>query len=274
MRSVRRLTVWAKGVLVALVVLYVWWVAHPRIAGIPDWLGGLGLLHWLEKLHPLEVWLFPLSALAVAFVALFQDRLRMALFRARLDLYVRPGVSISWGTIPAHHFRLAVESRSVIAAQFVEIVVNDIWVDGKRASWWSPMALGWTDGNESNRELLSGNTTRLCDFLMLVKPGNAAEEAVAPSGFKRPKPPGFDFDSRACLKLMTSVPYPNDTSNVLLPGSYTLGLELAAENYPPRSYFFAVEFDGGWSSDPEAGIVSIRELQGSSAPVVQRLARG
>ena len=101
---------------------------------------------------------------------------------------------------------------------------------------------------------------------MLVEPGPSAENAVAPGGFKRPKPTGFNFDSQACVKLMTSVPYPNDASNVLLPGSYILGLELAAQNHPPKTRFFGIEFEGTWASDPNSGLISIRELQGSSAP--------
>jgi hypothetical protein len=201
---------------VGLLWLCIWWLAHPRIAGAPDWFESIGLLRWLRRLDPLDKWVGIVATFAAVFVALFQDRLRIWLLRAKLEVRVEPGVSIPWGPISAHHFRLGVSAKGSIAAEFVEILITEIWMAGEQLTWWSPMALGWTDGNESYRDRLSGNTTRLCDFIMMVRPGPGAKGVLAPDGFTRAIP-DFDFGSRAGIRIMAART-PRGGLTALLPG--------------------------------------------------------
>jgi hypothetical protein len=241
---------------VALVLLG-WWIAQPRIEGAPDWLESLGLLRWLRKLDPLDKWAGVLATFGAVLVALFQDRLRALLLRARLGVRIESGVEIPWGSNAAYHFRLGVSCEGAIAASLVELLVTEVWKNGQPFAW-SQMALRWTDGNAARREVLSGGTTRLCDFLMVEQPGPQAEGwMLGPGGIKR-QPEEFNFRSQAFVRIMTSVD-PNGRPNALLPSTYVIGLELSAENASPTKRFFEVTFDGRWEPDP-AATVSLREV--------------
>lgn len=263
MTRVIRLPRWAKILLFTALFLYAWWLAHPRISGAPDWLEHIGLLRWLRKFDPLDKWVSAMATFAAVFVALFQDRLRTVLFRARLDVRVEPGISIPWGSTPAHHFRLGVTPRTSVAASFVEVLVTELWVGGQRATWWSPIALGWTDSpNEPYRKVLSGNTRRLCDFLMMLQPRADVLGLLASGDITRPIPAGFNPSLQTCVKIMTAV-NPNGGLNLLFPGKCILVLELSARNAKPTRRFFEIEFDGQWSTDPNGGVISIREVAAS-----------
>ncbi len=257
---------WLKILLTVGVVVFVPWFGWNRIAGAPDWLAILGLQGWFQKLHPLDSWIVAFTTGAAVIVALFQDRIRARLFRAHLDIDLVSGISIPvstgnlpLGRIPAHHFRFGIRCRGPAEGKSVEALVTELWQNGKRQDWWSPTALNWTDRNEPFRHVLSPNTTRLCDFLMMLQPGERTEQLIQSLGGAARKPSEFSYISTACVMVKTSVD-PNGLSNLLFPAKYVFALELAAANARPVKTFFEVEFSGIWTDGPDAAEISIRSV--------------
>jgi hypothetical protein len=203
-------------------------------------------------------------------VALFREQIIGLLLPIRIEVSPARPVMIAWAftdskdkrrKIDAKHYRLDVTCLERGPAKHVEVLVTQVGRNGVRLDHWSPMALGWADdvtqGKEPFRKVLSKGTTRICDFLMMLKPGEDTRYFYDELKKGVDHLSGFRFDEKACVKIMTAVD-PNGMPNVLEPGMYHLELEVAASNVEPKSHCFEVIITQ-WI-DGRGHAVSIRKI--------------
>ncbi len=202
-----------------------------------------------------------ISAILVAIVAVFQDKLRAWVMRPRLAVSIEPHPpdcqkikfgrevqlddGVSYPTVDAYQFRLRVENEGNGKAESVEVVAQHLskrQVDGqtfKPDPSFLPVNLLWTHLREPFYPVISRHTPKHCDLAHICHP---SEREKIP--FEQKTWPDVE-PSRAILSLDTHV-RSYTLSHLVPPGVYPLSIVVAAANAKPVPKTLEIHLSGKW----------------------------
>jgi hypothetical protein len=212
-------------------------------------------------------WATAIGTLVLAFVAVFQDKIRYWLTRPKLKLEIQSSPPDCMRTafrqnvanydpntgqryerqieIPCYYFRLRVTNEGNCEAREVEIFAKDLKKHHERksefepVSRFAPMNLLWSNVRKPFLPILSPQIPKHCDLAHVVHPHRKqAMPHVLP-----------DVPSDQCVLILDLEVEPNSCGHLLEPGFYRLTLMLAAANAPPREYLLDMRITGDWYED-------------------------
>ena len=212
-----------------------------------DW-----LLSILTKWQPLSIFISAVAAIAIAFVAIYQDRLRSLVFSPRLDLEqgpfypdsVRVPLSDNAGNVVANACYLQIRVKNKRAtAEKVEVFVAKLEkeINGifHRVDSFYPLNLKWRHYNTVFLDRLSPETSRDCTLGRMVDPAN--KQRVGDDY------PSLNLPSNRSPFRLELATVPNTRCDLLASGKYRLYLEIGASNARhPQKRTIELEFGGEW----------------------------
>jgi len=212
-------------------------------------------------------WLAAIGTIALAIVAVFQDRIRRRLMRPKLELIVRVappechktswnypvavvdgpgGKTVVTQSAPCYYFRVAIRNDGNTEAREVELFAAGLKrrrADGnlENVERFTPMNLLWAHFRQPFLAVLSPKIPKVCDLAHVIHPSHAKsvghELPDVPAGT-----PLLAFDLQV---------EPNMKGHLIGPGTYRLEVILAASNVTPKKYTLEIQFAGDWTEKEE-----------------------
>jgi len=222
-----------------------------------DW-----LLCMLTKWQPLSIFISAIAAIAIAFIAIYQDKLRAYVFSPKLDLdqgpfypdSVRVPLTDNADNFLANACYLQIRIKDKRAtAEKVEVFVAKIEkeINGifHRVDSFYPLNLKWRHYNTVFLDRLSPETSRDCTLGRIVEPAN--KQLVGDDH------PSLNLSSNRSPFRLELATVPNTRSDLLAPGKYRLYLEIGASNARhPQKRTIELEFNGEWLQEMKDMVVA------------------
>ena len=210
------------------------------------------LLGILTKWQPLSIFVSAVAALVVAFVAIYQDRLRALVYSPILDLKkgpfypdsVRVPLTDNTGNVVANacYLQIRVKNKRAAALKvevFVEKIEKEINSIFRRVDSFYPLNLKWRHYDTVFLDRLSPGTSRDCTLGRIVEPQN--KHLVGDDH------PSLNIPSNQSPFRLELATVPNTRCDLLAPGKYRLYLEIGASNARhPQKRKVELEFGGTW----------------------------
>jgi hypothetical protein len=202
-------------------------------------------------------WLTAVGTIALAILAVFQDRIREWLQKPRLDLRitaispdaVKTPTTIGDHLFDAYWFRIRISNNGNLSARQVEVLAQQL--ERRTASgdfeiqpWFQPMNLIWAHVRAPFIEAISPGTFKFCDLFFVGDPKIYAVNKLGAEHL------GGDTGQTTMTFQVISPPF--NKSHLVSPGIYRLHVVVAANNAPVLKKTLEINHTGKWFSDPEA----------------------
>lgn len=198
-----------------------------------------------------------IAAITIGVVGFFQESIRNFYFQPQLDIYLnitppdchktKIRYDFSSGVIrivDAYYYRFVVKNLGNLRAKKVEVVLKEKHV--KRGSGefaqdmnFLPLNLKWSHDGVVVRESIGPSMSKYCDFGPIVSP----EDTDNRLGFL------VSLKSGSVVLDMDVEVKPYTGTNFLFPGVYRFVVVVTADNAPPITKIFEVQFNNFWSEN-------------------------
>ena len=218
------------------------------------------MISWLKKIMVPE-WISAIAMILVVIVAIFQDRIRAWLKRAKLEVSVNfappdchkttlascDAVGRPINVADCYYFRLRVKNVGNERAELVEVFAAELskeQADGsfKRIDSFLPMNLVWSHIRKPFLDAISPGMEKLCDLGHIIDPSKRTQFRVEDNP-KLNVPPNdtvFSFD----LEVV-----PLTLSHLIPLGKYRLVIKIGAGNIKPLRKTLQINLTGKWFED-------------------------
>jgi hypothetical protein len=206
-------------------------------------------------------WLIAIGTIALAIIAIFQDKIRSWLMRPKLDvlIVVSPPdchkttlASVTQdgrvtGKADCYYFRIRVKNSGNQRAELVEVFAAELLkqqADGsfKKMESFLPMNLFWTHIKRPFFDAISPGMEKHCDLGHVIEPAKRAM-------FGREDNPKLDIPADKTIFSFDLVVQPNTMSHLIPQGKYRLALQIAAANTEPIKKTLEITLTGNWYDD-------------------------
>jgi hypothetical protein len=212
----------------------------------------------LQWFSAIATFVMALATLALAAVAVFQDRIHAWLRRPNLILGFRLAPPDCHKTklrytelngvvheTDCYMLRLSIANSGRGKAENVEVIAENLerkLPDGsyEQVTTFMRMNLTWSHTGRVFRDAISPQTAKDCDVAHIVKPSQRHQ-------FPGEDDPHFEH-GKAILYFYTEV-RPTNLSYLCPPGDYRLHITLAAANAPPVRQILTINVTGRWYDD-------------------------
>jgi len=205
-------------------------------------------------------WLVAIGTIAVAVLAIFQDRIRAWLQRPRLEVSINVAPPDCHKTTLAYthegqivraadcyYFRLRVRNAGNQRAELVEVFAAELskeQADGsyRRIDSFLPMNLVWSHIRKPFFDAISPGMEKLCDLGHIVDPSKRAQ-------FGTEDNPNLDVPLNGTVFSFDLEVTPFTLSHLIPPGKYRLILLIGAANCRPVRKTLEITLTGKWFED-------------------------
>jgi len=212
------------------------------------------IFYFVVKWQPLAVFISACATAILAFLVVYQDRLRARAFRPKLDLEQGPFYP-DFDAVPvidemtknplgeACYLQIRVKNYGCSPAKMVEVFIAKLEkeINGvfREVDGFYPLNLKWRHYDKVFLDRIPPDTGRDCTLGRIVNPEQKGEVGDDDPSLELP-------DGRSPFRLELAIK-PTTRSDLLRPGKYRLLLEISASNaMHPKKRTIELEFTGEW----------------------------
>jgi len=219
------------------------------------------LLKELINNNSLAAWATAFATFILAFVAIFQDKIRAWIKRPKLNAEIvcappdchqtKYNTVHKKGKYPitaeSYFFRMRIINNGNKKAENVEVYAyklerkqsNNTY---EKMNWFLPLNLVWTHYGTAFIEAISPEMEKHCDLGVILKPQSRKDIDKQDIDY---------YDSSKTLFSLSVLVYPNTLTHLLKDGDYRLYLKIAASNTEPTEKILRIVIDGHWSDSED-----------------------